>query len=215
MRVIYKRQLKGFCLRKQNKNKKNYLPTTETNVEQIEKNQYLSFAFLAFSTNLAHSVTIQHYVPKIFPGWQERTEGWGSFLSDLWDFQTALLSQFRNNIQKNISYSHGRNHQNLSGMSIWRQRTYMVLLLFCYLYRQCLQYNYWSLNKLKVKVKDAQLCPTLCDPMVRPWTSPGKNTGVGNRSLLQGSSQPRHRNQVSCIAGRFFIIWATREAHIS
>lgn len=68
MRVIYKRQLQGFCLRKQNKNLKTYLPTTETNVEQIEKNQYLSFPFLAFSTNLAHSVTVQHYVPKISPG---------------------------------------------------------------------------------------------------------------------------------------------------
>ena len=27
-----------------------------------------------------------------------------------------------------------------------------------------------------------------------------------------GSSQPRDRTQVSCIAGRFFTIWATREA---
>ena len=38
-----------------------------------------------------------------------------------------------------------------------------------------------------------QLCPTLCDPMdyspIRvpcPWDSPGKNTGVGSHSLLQG-----------------------------
>ena len=28
----------------------------------------------------------------------------------------------------------------------------------------------------------------------------------------RGSSQPRDRTQVTCIAGRFFIIWATREA---
>ena len=32
----------------------------------------------------------------------------------------------------------------------------------------------------------AQWCPTLCDPMVCPWNSPGKNTGVGCHSLLQG-----------------------------
>ena len=44
-----------------------------------------------------------------------------------------------------------------------------------------------------------------------PWNSPGKNTGVGSHSLLQGSSQPRDRTQVSCIAGRFFTIWVTRE----
>ena len=39
-------------------------------------------------------------------------------------------------------------------------------------------------NMLKVKV--AQLCPTLCDPMDCPWTFPGQNTGVGSLSLLQG-----------------------------
>ena len=39
----------------------------------------------------------------------------------------------------------------------------------------------------RVKVKAAQLCPTLCDPMdyTRPWNSPGQNTGMGNLSLLQ------------------------------
>ena len=36
----------------------------------------------------------------------------------------------------------------------------------------------------KVKVKVAQSCPTLCDPMA--WKSPGQNTGVGSCSLLQG-----------------------------
>ena len=44
----------------------------------------------------------------------------------------------------------------------------------------------------KVKVKVAQWCPTLCDPMdytyilFCPWNSPGQNTGVGSPSLLQG-----------------------------
>ena len=44
-----------------------------------------------------------------------------------------------------------------------------------------------------------------------PWNSPGNNTGVGSHSLLQGSSQPRDQTQVSCIAGIFLILWATRE----
>ena len=35
-----------------------------------------------------------------------------------------------------------------------------------------------------------------------PWDSPGKNTGVGYLSLLQGSFRPRDRTWVSCIAGR-------------
>ena len=36
------------------------------------------------------------------------------------------------------------------------------------------------------KVKVAQLCLTLCDPMDSPWNSPGQNTGGGSCSLLQG-----------------------------
>ena len=30
--------------------------------------------------------------------------------------------------------------------------------------------------------------------------------------VASGSSQPRDQTQVSCIAGRFFTIWATKEA---
>ena len=39
-----------------------------------------------------------------------------------------------------------------------------------------------------------------------------KNTGVSCHFLLQGSSQPRDRSRLFCIAGRFFTIWATSEA---
>ena len=41
---------------------------------------------------------------------------------------------------------------------------------------------------LIMKVKVAQLCPTLCDPMAytSPWDSPEQNTGVGSLSLLWG-----------------------------
>ena len=44
--------------------------------------------------------------------------------------------------------------------------------------------------------------------------SPGKNTGVGCYALLQGTLgiQPRDQTQFSWIAGRFFTVWATREA---
>ena len=40
---------------------------------------------------------------------------------------------------------------------------------------------------IHIKVKVAQLCPTLCDPMglYSPLDSPGQNTGVGSLSLLQ------------------------------
>ena len=54
---------------------------------------------------------------------------------------------------------------------------------------------------LKVKMKVAQSCLTLCDPhgLYSPWNSPGQNTGVGSLSLLQGLIL----TQVSRIAGFF------------
>ena len=42
-----------------------------------------------------------------------------------------------------------------------------------------------------------------------PWNSPG-HTGMGSLSLLEGIFLDW--TQVSCIAGRFFTSWATREA---
>ena len=60
----------------------------------------------------------------------------------------------------------------------------------------------------------AQSCLTLGNPMdcSPPGSSAheifqGKDTGVGCHSLLQGIFP----TQVSCIAGRFFTVWATRE----
>ena len=64
-----------------------------------------------------------------------------------------------------------------------------------------------------------QLCLTLCDLMdySPPGSSvhgdsPSKNTRVVAIPFFKGSSQPRDKTQVLCIAVRFFTIWATREA---
>ena len=65
-----------------------------------------------------------------------------------------------------------------------------------------------------LKVKVIQSCLTLWDPM--DYTI----YGILQARMLEwvafpfcrGSSQPRDRTQVSCIAGRFFTSWATREA---
>ena len=43
--------------------------------------------------------------------------------------------------------------------------------------------------------------------------SPGENTEMGSHFFSRGSSRPRDQTWVSCIAGGFFTIWATREAH--
>ena len=68
-------------------------------------------------------------------------------------------------------------------------------------------------NELNCEVKVAQLCLTLCDPMdnavhgilqarIREWIA---------FPFSRGSYQPSDQTQVSCIAGRFFTSWATRE----
>ena len=67
-----------------------------------------------------------------------------------------------------------------------------------------------------LKVKVAQSCLTLCDPMAYIVH------GILQARILEwvafpfsrGSSQPRDRTQVSHIAGRFFTSWTTREAHV-
>ena len=65
----------------------------------------------------------------------------------------------------------------------------------------------------------AQLCPTLCNPV--DCSPPDFSVhGILQARILEwvavsfsrGSSQPRDRTQVSCIAGRRFNLWATREA---
>ena len=67
----------------------------------------------------------------------------------------------------------------------------------------------------------AQLCPTLCDPM--DCRLPGSSGhGILQARILEwvaiplsrGCSQPRDETQVSCIAGGFFTVWATREDHV-
>ena len=74
----------------------------------------------------------------------------------------------------------------------------------------------WALYSLiSLKLKLAQSCPTLCDSM--DYTVHGFLQARILEWLVfpffRGSSQPRDRTQVSCIAGRFFTSWTTREAH--
>ena len=81
--------------------------------------------------------------------------------------------------------------------------------------------NSWSLDCwLKVIVLVAQLCPTLGDPM--DYSPSGSSVhGILQARVLEwvanpfsrGSSWPRYWTWVFCIAGRFFTIWATGEAH--
>ena len=65
----------------------------------------------------------------------------------------------------------------------------------------------------------AQWSPTLCDP--KDCSLPGSSVhGIFQARVLEwvaisfsrGSSWTRDQTQVSCIAGRRFTLWATREA---
>ena len=73
--------------------------------------------------------------------------------------------------------------------------------------------------QVKSESEVAQLCPTLCNPV--DCSLPGSSIhGILQARILEwvaisfsrGSSQPRDQTQVSCIAGRHFTLWATREA---
>ena len=68
----------------------------------------------------------------------------------------------------------------------------------------------WSLSV----VSDPQRPHGLQPPgLLCPWESPGKNTGAGCHTRLQGASRPRARAWVSCLpppsAGRLFTTSAT------
>ena len=70
----------------------------------------------------------------------------------------------------------------------------------------------------KVKVLVAQLCPTLCDSVVR--NPPGSSVQrIFQAKILEwvavpfsrGSSQLRDQTLVTCTAGGFFTIWAVKD----
>ena len=77
----------------------------------------------------------------------------------------------------------------------------------------------WYPRKVKVKALVSQSCQTLCDSM--DCDPPGSSVhGILWARILElvavpfswGSSWPRDQTHVSHIAGRWFTLWATREA---
>ena len=95
---------------------------------------------------------------------------------------------------------------------------YLLWIYFAFLFyvlklgARLFTYKKWLLC---VCVLVAQSCPTLCDSMI--CSPPGFSVhGILQARILEwiaipfsrGTSQPRNQTLVSCIAGRFFIIWA-------
>ena len=108
---------------------------------------------------------------------------------------------------------------------------HQLLLVFFWSITYCYQWNVesfrsWAythiiyLQKLYESESEVtQSCLTLCDPM--DCSPPGFSVhGIFPARILEwiavsffrGSSQPRNRTRVSCIAGGFFTDWAMREA---
>ena len=117
------------------------------------------------------------------------------------DYMAKLSNIFKLLIYAKVLIEHWAESMDNSFKKMWYKR------LFTY---SCVCFVYMLIT---------QSCPTLCDPTdcSLPGSSVhvislGKITEVGSHFLLLGSSRLRDQTQVSCIAGRFFTIWATREA---
>ena len=78
-----------------------------------------------------------------------------------------------------------------------------------------------SCSLILYSVLVTQSCPTLFDPMDCSLPGSSVHRNLQARTLewvsvffSRGSSRPRDRTQVSCIAGRFFALWVTKEVLI-
>ena len=148
-------------------------------------------------------------------------------LKEYW-YVSCSLSINSTNILKSI----------LNDSGYWMDRKLISFSTMCivfYFHRK--QYN-WPLNNMGLEWVDSlrrgyfsavdtmpccakllQLCLTLCDLM--DYSLPGSlvhwilQARVMERAAIpfsRESFQPRNRPRVSCLAGRFFTDWATREA---
>ena len=106
--------------------------------------------------------------------------------------------------------------------SAFKWLSFMLLTLACvgqlYCWLHVVVRLKWG-KEVKWSESCSLLCLILCDPM--DCSPPGSSVhGIFQTGILEwvaipfsrGSSQPRDWPQFSCIAGRFFTIWATREA---
>ena len=97
--------------------------------------------------------------------------------------------------------------------------SYFIFKLLLLAYRKVMNILHLLLSDHVMKVKVAQLCLTLCVPM--DWSLPGSPVHeILQERILEwvaivfsrGSSRPRDGPRVCSIAGKFFTVWATREA---
>ena len=124
-----------------------------------------------------------------------------------------IIREFSKSIKKKIHNSPNLFHSNQTS-------EFILSFLFPHLASQ-FPSGLYACVCVCVCVLVAQSCPTLCSPVDCSPTGSFVHRFLQAKILewvaissSKGSSQPRDQTQVSCIAGRFFIIWAKREVHI-
>ena len=114
----------------------------------------------------------------------------------------VMLLSMRDLSSSTREWTHTPLQWKAGSLSPWTTGKSLILFFISNSKCSLLEYRKW-------KWEATQSCPTLCGHMgciqARMWDWVAF-------PLSRGSSQPRDWTQVSCIAGRFFTSWATREA---
>ena len=157
--------------------------------------------------------TLYHLSHQGSPGWlvrsgeegPQRRDGCTLHVGGMW-----IVWLRRQILKGDCSVSHSTCFSRDSALSFWEVDYYVLLKVCGSLWLS------WS-----VKVLVTQSCLTLCDPM--DSSPPGSSVHRILQARIQkwvaipfsrGSSQPRDWTWVYSIAGRYFTIWATREAQL-
>ena len=153
-------------------------------------------------------------------GEETSTESWsrGKETKEMWQLnKTMILNWILDQKGKRCCWDSWWNLNRVSGLAVrvtamltswFGWQSHCLLKIFSHPFRS---WWAWCWNEVKV----TQSCSTLCDPVdctvhgilqarILEWVAIGS---------CRESSQPRDQTQVSHIADRFFISWATREAH--
>ena len=105
-------------------------------------------------------------------------------------------------------------------LALYIQYVLVYKIIFITLFPETLTLASWcfwdAMMKMKAKVKATQSCPMICNPMDftvhRIFQVRILEVAI---SYFRETSQPRDQTWVSRIAGRLFIIWATKEDRMS
>ena len=106
------------------------------------------------------------------------------------------------------SSSSPESYQNCSGVGITEHLHSWLHLASCFIISACLVAS----GTEYVKVLVSPPCLTLFNPM--DYSPPGSSVhGILQARILEWVAIPFSRTHISCIAGRFVTIWATRNSH--